>query len=1449
MRIFISILLITVLYADIRAQDFSNKGKDFWLCFPSHVPNKRGTTTFFAKMSLFITAEKNSSGIVTVPGVFSSSFSVTAGQVAEIDIPYSIAHITTAESGTVVRKGINVKVDAGKPAVVVYSHIYAGFRSAASLILPSAVLGKKYYSMNAPQLSVDGSKSQFVVVAKEANTTVSITPVRDGVKGSSFTVPLPVPGDLYELQDDKDLTGSIIESISLNADPCKNIAVFSGSSGINISTGIGCQFDPSYDPLYQQLYPVAAWGKDYGFIPLQNYTNGNPYRVLAAEDNTTVKENGTTVAVLNAGEFYPTNSLFSQLHTNSFLISASKPVSVAQYAQGSACNGATPPVNQGYGDPDMVLLNPVEQNVNNITVFSSNKENIYPDSKFINVMLKDIAVPSFTINGTAPATTWQPVQPPGSGYSFSKINLPAGLSSFNLKADSSFNAIAYGFGDYESYGYSAGTNIKDLYRAIKIENEFGNGTDPISCTKSSFKISFTFPYIPLNVKVLFYGALPDETITAPVPVESFDVNGRTVYRFRLAGTYNINTVGSFPVTLIAENTTLVGCNNGIDEVDYEINIVERPKADWSFSSNGCVNEQVLFKDAVKDNGSKMVKWHWRFGDSGTSEDKDIAHTYGAGDDYTVDHWAVNDIGCGTDTATKVISLTEVPIAAFTEVDPLICEKSLISFKDQSSVAGKASIVNRQWNFGDNTQPLSITQQLVDHYFANAGPYNVLLKVITGSGCESIPQGKNIKVNAKPVANFTIPRFCLPSGTGTFINTSSISDGTEALLKYSWEFADNNSISADKDPAHQYYNKGPHNVKLTATSSAGCKDDSLVSVNTIYSQAKIPVIANAENCLGDPSVVTVNLLPLANNALSNVYWRKDLAGTFLANAVQAGLSGLPLQTIFNTPGMHTVEIYGEAAATGCYTDTVTKNIYVNKLPSPVFSLTGPACDGRVVRFTDASVPNDGILKKWNWDFSKGIVSDKQDPEKILNKGSYDVTLSVETDKGCKAASATQKIIVTDIPVADFATPEICLNDPVAQFINKSGIADGSASQLSYSWNFDDANANAGNPNTSLAKDGQHKYSSVNTFNVKLAATSKDGCMADTTKAFVVNGIKPVAKFSVISSNPICSNNEFIIKNESEVDFGSIIRTEIYWDNTQPSPAVDEEPVKNRIYKNKYPAIANTDKNYTLRYIVYSGITCMSEITKTVLVKASPVLKFDQPAAICENTDPIKIEGVTEITGIAGKGIFTGRGISSEGVFSPRVAKAGNHILWYTFAADNGCRDSLKNNISVLPSPYINAGPDKVAAEGTKVTLNGYASGSAAKYRWSPPDFMDDRTILTPKVSPLYDIVYKLNAVSEKGCTAVDSVSIKIISKIFVPTAFTPDNNGKNDVWNIPDINAYEDCIVQVFNRWGQCVFSSKGYQTPWNGNYKGIPLDTGVYVWLIDLKNGKKIMKGTVTIIR
>jgi gliding motility-associated-like protein len=88
-----------------------------------------------------------------------------------------------------------------------------------------------------------------------------------------------------------------------------------------------------------------------------------------------------------------------------------------------------------------------------------------------------------------------------------------------------------------------------------------------------------------------------------------------------------------------------------------------------------------------------------------------------------------------------------------------------------------------------------------------------------------------------------------------------------------------------------------------------------------------------------------------------------------------------------------------------------------------------------------------------------------------------------------------------------------------------------------------------------------------------------------------------------------------------------------------------------------------------------------------------------------------------------------------------------------------------------------------------------------------------------------------------------------ASIAVPNSFTPNNDGVNDTWNIKNINLYPKNAVKVYNRYGEKVYSSIGYGVPWDGRYGGKDLPTGTYYYIIDLKNGNKVLSGDVTIIR
>ncbi|MBL4657913.1 MAG: gliding motility-associated C-terminal domain-containing protein, partial [Flavobacteriales bacterium] len=100
----------------------------------------------------------------------------------------------------------------------------------------------------------------------------------------------------------------------------------------------------------------------------------------------------------------------------------------------------------------------------------------------------------------------------------------------------------------------------------------------------------------------------------------------------------------------------------------------------------------------------------------------------------------------------------------------------------------------------------------------------------------------------------------------------------------------------------------------------------------------------------------------------------------------------------------------------------------------------------------------------------------------------------------------------------------------------------------------------------------------------------------------------------------------------------------------------------------------------------------------------------------------------------------------------------------------------------------------------------------------------------------------------GCSVTDTVIVKV-AMIEAATAFTPNSDGTNDVWTIGDMTLYPNVEVIVLGRWGQTIFSSIGYDEPWDGTYQGQELPMGSYFFIIDLKEGSDPVTGSVTIMK
>jgi gliding motility-associated-like protein len=113
-------------------------------------------------------------------------------------------------------------------------------------------------------------------------------------------------------------------------------------------------------------------------------------------------------------------------------------------------------------------------------------------------------------------------------------------------------------------------------------------------------------------------------------------------------------------------------------------------------------------------------------------------------------------------------------------------------------------------------------------------------------------------------------------------------------------------------------------------------------------------------------------------------------------------------------------------------------------------------------------------------------------------------------------------------------------------------------------------------------------------------------------------------------------------------------------------------------------------------------------------------------------------------------------------------------------------------------------------------------------------------------------YIVEAIDLNGCKASDSVLVEIEDKhIVIPTnVITPDGNGINDTWYIENIDAYPQSDLKVFNRWGEIVYSSKGYLNNWKGkNMNGDVLPDGTYIYIISFPDTDINYTGTINILR
>ncbi|MBC7936627.1 MAG: gliding motility-associated C-terminal domain-containing protein [Rhizobacter sp.] len=278
------------------------------------------------------------------------------------------------------------------------------------------------------------------------------------------------------------------------------------------------------------------------------------------------------------------------------------------------------------------------------------------------------------------------------------------------------------------------------------------------------------------------------------------------------------------------------------------------------------------------------------------------------------------------------------------------------------------------------------------------------------------------------------------------------------------------------------------------------------------------------------------------------------------------------------------------------------------------------------------------------------------------------------------------------------------------------------------------------------------------------------------------------------------------------------------------------------------ILNTSQTQAGSYnvLVTNAAGCIANAATNIIVQPAPLVIVAFPdTAIC-----IKDSIMLIAAGAPNFQWIPAAGLSAAGVATPNASPAVPTI--YTVIGTNaaGCKDSATIDVNVYNKAIANAGPDKTIISGGAATLSAVIEGDYLSFSWTASPDIADPTVLQPVVSPLADATYQLNVASKNGCgSSSDQVNVNFYTGIFIPNTFTPNNDGRNDTWNIPALDAYPGFQLKVFNRYGQAIFENNHLNQPWNGSFKGQPLEMGAYIYFIRLNNELPVLKGTVIIMR
>ena len=500
------------------------------------------------------------------------------------------------------------------------------------------------------------------------------------------------------------------------------------------------------------------------------------------------------------------------------------------------------------------------------------------------------------------------------------------------------------------------------------------------------------------------------------------------------------------------------------------------------------------------------------------------------------------------------------------------------------------------------------------------------------------------------------------------------------------------------------------------------------------------------------------------------------------------------------------------------DSTTSKVRVFPGFFPDFLVTGQ-CKNTPVQFTDNTTAAFGVVNSWKWNFgdftSTNNTSILRNPTHTYPaSNNYDVQFIVTSTKGC-IDTLIKTITITDRPALTVSRDTlICIIDTLQ--LNAAGVG-------TFLWtpNYNISNVNSSNPLVSPDV--------TTTYRVTL--TDPNGCSgSDSVKVSVVSRITQ----TMPADTTICKTDGIILKLNSDALY-------YQWSEIPAGNTLSNAAVKNPV------AIPVTNTRY---HVTGSIGKCTADNDITINVVPYPNANAGVDETICF--------GFSTQLNASGGSFYSwtpSAFLNNRLIANPICTNPTSSVRYIVTVTDTlGCPKPVRDTVLVTVAKIIaDAGPrDTSVVLDQPLLLN--ATGST-NYLWSPAQWLSNTGIYNPVSLPKNDIEYIVKVSNNFGCFAFDSIRVHLFNVdagLYVPTAFTPNGDGRNDVFRPIVLGMKSLDLFRVYNRWGQLLYSGTDLERGWDGTFRGKGQDAATYVWYAegtDFRNIKIKKKGYVVLIR